>query len=78
MGHFGTTVRFPHRDVTEIPHPTVTETLSRLGKKSDRDPEIHFTHLNHTNPLLDNGSLQSEELVSMGWEICKEGSVFYL
>ena len=67
-----------HRDVAEIPHPTVVDTLSRLGKKGDSAPEIHFTHLNHTNPLLDNGSLQSEELVSMGWEICKQGSIFYL
>tara|TARA_B100000674_G_scaffold91883_3_gene64506 strand:- start:9032 stop:9916 length:885 start_codon:yes stop_codon:yes gene_type:complete len=67
-----------NRDVTEIPHPTVTETLRRLGIKGDKDPEIHFTHLNHTNPLFDERSLQSEKLVSMGWEICKEGSVFYL
>lgn len=67
-----------NRNVSEIPHPTVIETLSRLGKRGDRDPEIHFTHLNHTNPLLDERSLQSEKLVSMGWEICKEGNVFYL
>ena len=67
-----------HRDITEIPHPTVTETLSRLGEKTITDPDIYFTHFNHTNPLLNERSIQTKKLLSMGWRVSEQGSVYYL
>ena len=39
-----------------VPHPTVEESLDRLGPKESEDSEILFIHLNHTNPLYDTGS----------------------
>tara|TARA_B100000073_G_C23548549_1_gene499131 strand:+ start:76 stop:573 length:498 start_codon:yes stop_codon:yes gene_type:complete len=66
------------RDITEIPHPPVTETLDRLGVKKYGDPDIEFTHFNHTNPLLEMNSVQSKKLLSMGWGISEQGGVYRL
>ena len=37
------------RDMSQIPHPTISETIARLGRREDGDPEVIFFHLNHTN-----------------------------
>lgn len=41
------------RDLSEIPHPLVTETAERLAGV---DCDVRLIHLNHTNPLLASGS----------------------
>ena len=66
------------RDISEIPHPTVRDTLEILGSRKQGDPDISFFHFNHTNPLLKNESPQSKELLSMGWGICKQGTMYEL
>ncbi len=66
------------RNMDEVPHPTVVDSLERLGTRDAQDPEVHFLHLNHTNPLHDPDSEQSLELMHKGWSICEQGSVFKL
>jgi pyrroloquinoline quinone biosynthesis protein B len=44
----------PGRDINEVPHPLVTETLSLFSDKKET-LKIHFIHFNHTNPLLREG-----------------------
>lgn len=40
------------RNVTEVPHPTVAETMALFaGAAAEEKRKIHFIHLNHTNPL---------------------------
>ena len=68
----------PGRDMGEVPHPTVVDSLERLGRREQRDPEIHFLHLNHTNPLHDPDSEQALELTQKGWNTCEQGSLFEL
>jgi len=67
-----------HRDLSEIPHPTVTESLERLGNREFNDPDIRFLHLNHTNPLCNPDSPELAELTAMGWDLVKEGDSFTL
>ena len=67
-----------HRDFREIPHPTVTESLERLGKREINDSDIRFLHLNHTNPLCNPDSIELAELTAMGWDLVKEGDSFTL
>ena len=67
-----------HRDLSEIPHPTVTESLERLGNREINDPDIRFLHLNHTNPLCNPQSPELAELTAMGWDLVKEGDSFTL
>ncbi len=64
------------RDMSVVPHPTVVESLDRLGPKESEDSEILFIHLNHTNPLYDTGSEQYKRLKESGWSIGEEGQQF--
>lgn len=46
-GTFYEDAELPNRDMSEIPHPFVVESMERLG-----DQGVVFMHLNHTNRLL--------------------------
>tara|TARA_Y100000588_G_scaffold151460_1_gene165479 strand:- start:1124 stop:1840 length:717 start_codon:yes stop_codon:yes gene_type:complete len=76
-GSFWGPEELPGRDMSKIPHPTVSESLKRLGHRREGDPEIHFTHLNHSNPLLKQGT-EYDELVRMGWGVSSQGQHFSL
>ena len=76
-GSFWGPEELPGRDMSKIPHPTVSESLKRLGDRREGDPEIHFTHLNHSNPLLKQGT-EYDELVRMGWGVSSQGQHFSL
>jgi phosphoribosyl 1,2-cyclic phosphodiesterase len=47
--------------------------MARLGQKQSGDPEIYFTHLNHTNPVNSSGSIEHEQVTSLGWHVAFEG-----
>lgn len=47
-GTFYSTGELPGRDVSQIPHPLVTDTAARLA---GLDRDVQLIHLNHTNPL---------------------------
>lgn len=64
------------RDMSVVPHPTVEESLNRLGPRRSDDPEIHFIHLNHTNPLYNSQSDASTQLNASGWSIGYEAQQF--
>jgi len=66
------------RDMSVVPHPTVEESLRRLGHRRDGDPEIFFIHLNHTNPLYNLDSDESKQLRESGWSIGFESQEFIL
>lgn len=68
----------PGRDLSRIPHPSVSESLSRIGAKEEGDPEIIFIHLNHSNPLIDEQSPETREVESMGWAVARQSSVIDL
>ena len=68
----------PHRDLSEITHPTVRESLEMLGGRMEGDPDIRFLHLNHTNPLCNPSSPEVAELESKGWALASEGDSFTL
>ncbi len=68
-----------NRDISEIPHPFVIETMELFKNqpKSVRN-KIHFIHLNHTNPLLIQESEQSKEVLSKGFHIAKINDIIEL
>jgi len=66
------------RDMSQIPHPPISDTIGRLGRKEDGDPEVIFFHLNHTNPVIDPGSDECRELTSLGWSVGEQGTAFVL
>ena len=50
-GTFYSADELPGRDLREIPHPLIQETISRLAQSPLRD-RVRFIHLNQSNPLL--------------------------
>jgi len=62
------------RDVRDVPHPLVTDTVERLGGV---DCGVHLIHLNHTNPLLAAGTA-AELTRSSGIMVGADGDRFSL
>ena len=77
-GTFWSTDELSGRIQNEVPHPPVQETIERLGQRKNDDPEMHFIHLNHTNPLHDEDSIQHQEVTSLGWGVAQQGMTFTL
>ena len=63
------------RDMSEVPHPFVVETLERLKDRPDLRAKVRLVHLNHTNPLLDPTSQASQTLTTQGLRVAKEGAI---
>ena len=53
-GTFYDAGELPGRDLREIPHPLISETLARLAQSPLRG-RVRFIHLNQSNPLLRGG-----------------------
>ena len=63
-----------NRDISEIPHPLVSETISLLGNLTTEDKsKVYFIHMNHTNMMLDPKSDLSEYVTSKGFNIARLG-----
>ncbi len=68
-----------NRDISEIPHPFIIESLDLFGKLSKTEKEkIYFIHLNHTNPVLNKESKEYENVVSKGFNIAEIDMEFFL
>jgi pyrroloquinoline quinone biosynthesis protein B len=68
-----------NRDINEIPHPLVKETLNIFKNISLKDKnKIYFIHMNHTNMMLDPDSELSRLVLSKGFNIARIGQKLYL
>lgn len=60
----------PGRDLGQIPHPFVTDTVERFAGIGTR---IILTHLNHSNPIGDPNSPQAALVIEAGMEVAYDG-----
>lgn len=61
-----------NRDISLIPHPFVIESMDIFKNLSlEEKKKIHFIHFNHTNPLLNSNSKQSQEVLKNGFNIAR-------
>ena len=68
-----------NRDISEIPHPLVTETIDLLsGLNIENRSKVYFIHMNHTNMMLDPNSELSMLVTSKGFNIARLGQKLYL
>ena len=68
-----------NRDISEIPHPLVTETIDLLsGLNTENRSKVYFIHMNHTNMMLDPNSELSKLITSKGFNIARLGQKLYL
>jgi pyrroloquinoline quinone biosynthesis protein B len=64
----------PGRDMSQVPHPLVTQSMNALSElSSDERAKIWFIHFNHTNPLLNVDSEESKFVRSQGYNVAAEG-----
>lgn len=59
----------PGRSMSEIPHPFIVESMTRLAALAAK---VRFIHLNHTNPALQEGK-ELREIRRSGFDVAKEG-----
>lgn len=69
----------PNRDISEIPHPLVEESMQLFEPLSEADrSKVHFLHFNHSNPMIDPKSEASRKVEKKGFAIAREGMVYEL
>jgi pyrroloquinoline quinone biosynthesis protein B len=65
----------PGRNMSEVPHPFVQESIDIFKDISSTEKQkIWFIHFNHTNPLIDKSSNEYKEVKSKGFNVAVEGS----
>lgn len=78
-GTFYRNGELPGRDMSEVPHPFVEESLQRFSSLSSAErSKIIFIHFNHTNPLLKKQSPEKEKVKTAGFGVAEEGMVIEL
>ncbi|MDG1252993.1 MAG: MBL fold metallo-hydrolase [Schleiferiaceae bacterium] len=76
---FYSTEELPGRNMADIPHPFVLETL-KLSRDwpEEQKAKIYFIHFNHSNPLLDPDSSASLFVQAAGYHLARTGIHFDL
>jgi len=68
-----------NRDISEIPHPFIIESLKLFKELEESEKsKVYFIHLNHTNPVLNSESSEYKKVISAGFNIAKTGMEFFL
>lgn len=69
----------PGRNMAEIPHPFIVETMQRLAALPAAEKgKVRFIHLNHTNPALRPASEAARAISKAGFRLAVEGERFEL
>lgn len=64
----------PGRDMREIPHPFIVESMQRFDNLPDSlKRRVHFIHFNHTNPVLLENSAARRHVLSKGFNVAEQG-----
>ncbi len=62
------------RDMSKIKHPFVSESMALFETFDAEDrARVIFIHMNHTNPLLYDGSPEQAEVERRGFRFAREG-----
>ena len=73
-GTFYSSDEIPHRDMSEIPHPFIIETMDLLDNMNSKNrKKIYFIHFNHSNPAIKYTSSVSNIIRSKRFNIATEG-----
>jgi pyrroloquinoline quinone biosynthesis protein B len=69
----------PNRNMSEVPHPFVIESMTFFKDLSDADKsKVHFIHFNHSNPLLNIRSEQTKAVLKAGFNVANESLIISL
>lgn len=66
-----------NRNIKNVPHPSILESMELFKKLHIKDKnKIYFTHLNHTNKLLQIGSKEREKVLDQHFNILSDKMIF--
>ncbi len=78
-GTFWSLDELPGRTVDDIPHPLIPQTMNVLQEVVNQGTtRVVLTHLNNSNPALDEGGPEQAEVARRGFELAREGMRFGL
>ncbi len=78
-GTFFSAAEVDNRDISEIPHPFVSESIQLFSDlPASERKKIFFIHFNHSNPLLDASSSECKVVEEAGMGIARKGMKFGL
>lgn len=78
-GTFYSNGELPGRDMSQIPHPFIEESLDLFSDLTEEEKKkVFFIHLNHTNPLLRESSEEFGDFLKLGFGLAGEGMIFEL
>ncbi|HEU5180049.1 MAG TPA: MBL fold metallo-hydrolase [Candidatus Polarisedimenticolia bacterium] len=73
-GTFYAEGELPGRNMSEIPHPFIVETMARLAGLAEKErAKVRFLHLNHSNPALDPRGDARRRITRAGFSVADEG-----
>ena len=68
-----------NRDISEIPHPFIIESIELFNNLENIDKaKVYFIHLNHTNPVLNKNSEEYKRVILSGFKVAEPGMEFIL
>lgn len=75
-GTFYSDAELPGREMSEIPHPFIVETMALFSKEAMQiKNKIKFIHLNHSNPALSRQET-IKHIKEKGFEVAVQGSKY--
>lgn len=78
-GTFFSSLELPGRDLSKIGHPRILDSMQTLQTEADRGrTRILFTHLNHSNPVVDPSSRARQQVKARGFAVAEDGMEFAL
>ena len=78
-GTFYDSKELNYRNISEIPHPFVIETMNLFKEENNYEKsKINFIHLNHTNPLLDTNSAAFKKVKESGFNTAEYKDIINL
>jgi pyrroloquinoline quinone biosynthesis protein B len=77
-GTFYSGNELPGRNMKLVPHPTIESSVEFFKTLPPFQCKIYFTHLNHTNPLLDSSSPESAAFGKTAFQVVQEWQEFKL
>ena len=71
-GSFLESNEIKHRDISEIPHPFINETMDLFSDMPTKEKnKINFIHINHTNAGLNKHSKQALKIRKRGFHVAE-------
>ncbi len=68
-----------HRDISEIPHPFIIESMELFKSMHQKDKnKVYFIHFNHTNPILQKNSDAHKNVLQNGFHLANRLQKFEL